>query len=145
LIVRIVDYELEDQIPTPVITLTDHTLPITSLHIGLGPLILARIFSSSLDGTVKVWAVDSHTRSDSPDLSFCLLASFSLPSPISEIIVDPLERYFFAMTTLDEGVIHLVKLFTAKQEDLPAMALTTGHPGELYNISQDNNGMIKVG
>ncbi|PVF99873.1 hypothetical protein CPB86DRAFT_265225 [Serendipita vermifera] len=104
---KVIDYELEDQMPTPLITLTDHTLPITSLHIGIGPVTSARIFSSSLDGTVKIWAVDSHTRSDSPDLTFCLLASFSFPSPISELVVDPLERYLFAMTTLEEGTIHL--------------------------------------
>ncbi|KDE04211.1 hypothetical protein MVLG_05370 [Microbotryum lychnidis-dioicae p1A1 Lamole] len=74
--------------PTPFATLSDHTLPITSIAIGLGSFPKCRIMTASLDSTVKVW-----------DISTCpsiLLATFSFPNPIELLAWDPLERYFFA-------------------------------------------------
>ncbi|SCV73015.1 BQ2448_6940 [Microbotryum intermedium] len=74
--------------PTPFATLSDHTLPITSIAIGLGSFPKCRIMTASLDSTVKIW-----------DISTCpsiLLATFSFPSPIELLAWDPFERYFFA-------------------------------------------------
>lgn len=40
--------------PTPFATLTDHTLAVSSIAIGLGNFPLCRILTASLDNTVKV-------------------------------------------------------------------------------------------
>lgn len=40
--------------PTPFATLTDHTLPITAVAIGLGTFPCCRILTASLDATCKV-------------------------------------------------------------------------------------------
>lgn len=40
--------------PTPFATLTDHTLPITAIVVGLGTFPRCRILTGSLDGSVKV-------------------------------------------------------------------------------------------
>ncbi|GAA5858619.1 hypothetical protein JCM8547_001394 [Rhodosporidiobolus lusitaniae] len=74
--------------PTPFATLSDHTLPITDLCVGVGAFPKCRIMTSSLDSTVKVWDI-----STSPP---ALLSTFSFPTPISHVAWDPLERFFFA-------------------------------------------------
>lgn len=130
---RIVDYESSTQVPLPLQTFTDHTLPITSLHIGIGTLSTSRIFSCSLDATVKIWTIDPHTKSDSPDPSFTLLATFDFPHPIGEIAVDPLERYFFAASTGDGGEIFQAQLFTEKK---PVRNLANGAHGSIQ-VSPD--------
>lgn len=134
---RIVDYESGTQVPTPLQPFTDHTLPITSLHIGVGTLITSRIFSSSLDGTVKVWCIDAHTQSETPDPTFTLLATFSLPHPVGEIAVDPLERFLFAASAGQGGEIWHVKLFTEKAEKAPTRSLLNGNIGETLTPSPD--------
>lgn len=40
--------------PAPFATLSDHTLPVTDICIGLGPFPQCRILTASLDSTVKV-------------------------------------------------------------------------------------------
>lgn len=40
--------------PAPFATLSDHTLPVTDICIGLGPFPQCRIITASLDSTVKV-------------------------------------------------------------------------------------------
>lgn len=134
---RIVDYESETQVPTPLQSFTDHTLPITSLHIGIGILTSSRIFSSSLDSTLKIWCIDAHTQSESPDPTFTLLITWSLPHPIGELVVDPLERFLFAASAGDGGEIWCVRLFTEKKEKMSARSLVNGNMGETLTPSTD--------
>ncbi|GAA5944651.1 hypothetical protein JCM1841_007085 [Sporobolomyces salmonicolor] len=74
--------------PTPFATLSDHTLGITSLCVGLGSFPRCRVLTGSLDGTVKVWDL-----STSPP---ALLSTFQFPHPVHHLAWDPLERFFFA-------------------------------------------------
>jgi hypothetical protein len=122
-------------VPTPLQSFTDHTLPITSLHIGIGTLTSSRIFSSSLDSTVKIWCIDAHTQSESPDPTFTLLVTWSLPHPIGELVVDPLERFLFAASAGEGGEIWCVKLFTEKKEKMSARSLVNGNMGETLTSS----------
>uniref|UniRef100_M4BJI9 WD repeat-containing protein 54 beta-propeller domain-containing protein n=1 Tax=Hyaloperonospora arabidopsidis (strain Emoy2) TaxID=559515 RepID=M4BJI9_HYAAE len=69
---------------TPVVSFTDHVLPVTSLHVGLGG-VNARIYTSSLDRTCKIWALNS---------SQCLY-SVSCPSYVNACVVDPMEQRLF--------------------------------------------------
>jgi len=142
---RIADYELESQIPTPLHTLTDHTLPITSLYLGFGPLSSSRIFSASLDGTVKVWCVDAHTSSEASSASLTLMATFTFPIPVIEIIVDPLERFFFAAMSGDQGEVKVVNMYTEKEERIASKSLANGTLGEVHNTIDLPQKAITVG
>jgi hypothetical protein len=142
---RIVDYELEAQIPTPLHNLTDHTLPITALRLGFGPLSSARIFSASLDGTVKVWCVDAHTTSDASGLAHILMTTFTFPIPVVEIVVDPLERFFFAAMSGEKGDVNVVNMYTEKEERTVSKSLANGILGEVHNVMDIPNKNISVG
>ncbi|BGP19953.1 hypothetical protein JCM10213_006730 [Rhodosporidiobolus nylandii] len=74
--------------PTPFATLSDHTLPITDVCVGIGAFPKCRVMTASMDSTVKVWDI-----STSPP---ALLSTFSFPTPINHIAWDTLERFFFA-------------------------------------------------
>ncbi|CAG7851713.1 SubName: Full=Related to WD-repeat protein crb3 {ECO:0000313/EMBL:CCA68749.1} [Serendipita indica DSM 11827] len=141
---RIVDYEQENQVPTPLLTLSDHTLPITSIRLGFGTLSSARIFSSSLDSTVKVWSIDAHTSADSAGPSSTLLATFGFSVSIIDIAIDPLERFFFAATSKDNGEIFVTRMYTDNQ-DVPHRSLLTGGIGETHAVSSSNAKSITAG
>ncbi|GAA5907699.1 hypothetical protein JCM6882_008951 [Rhodosporidiobolus microsporus] len=74
--------------PTPFATLSDHTLPVTDLAVGVGAFPKCRVITASLDSTVKIWDISTSPPS--------LLSTFSFPTPISHVALDPLERFFFA-------------------------------------------------
>ncbi|CAH0481654.1 unnamed protein product [Peronospora belbahrii] len=69
---------------TPIVSFTDHVLPVTSLHVGLGG-VNARIYTSSLDRTCKIWSITS---------SQCLY-SVSCPSYVNACVADPMEHRLF--------------------------------------------------
>lgn len=142
---RIVDYESEAEIPTPIHTLTDHTLPISALCLGVGPLTSARIFSASLDGTVKVWCIDSHTSSDASGPSSTLLATFTFAVPVVELVVDPLERFLFAAMSGDQGEIKLIRMYTEKEGDTASKSLANGILGEIHTDAGTPAKMIITG
>lgn len=73
--------------PTPFATLTDHTLPITAIAVGLGTFPRCRILTASLDATCKIWDISTTTPS--------LLSTFAFKSSITHVAWDPLERFFF--------------------------------------------------
>ncbi|KAK4053650.1 Pre-rRNA-processing protein ipi3 [Microbotryomycetes sp. JL221] len=74
--------------PTPFATLTDHTLPITSLAVGAGAFPACRILSASMDSTCKLWDISNSAPA--------LLSTFSFSNPVTHIVWDSLERFFFA-------------------------------------------------
>ncbi|EEY68580.1 uncharacterized protein PITG_23116 [Phytophthora infestans T30-4] len=69
---------------TPVVSFTDHVLPVTSLHVDLGG-VKARIYTSSLDRTYKLRSLNSPQ---------CLY-SVSCPSYVNMCIADPMEQRLF--------------------------------------------------
>ena len=113
----VVDYASESDIPTPMITLSDHTLPITDIQVGFGPITTARIFSASMDSTVKVWTMSPITGQSGP--YGALIATFAFPSPIQHLAVDPSERYFFAGSRKESGEVYHVRIFRQKEGRFP--------------------------
>lgn len=102
---RLVDNtaQLDGAAPAPYCTFNDHTLAVSDLYCGVGSFPSLRLFSSSLDGSVKLW--DIATRS--------ILATFSFPTPVSLLAVDPAERVIFAAATGDtQPPIYQVDLYT---------------------------------
>ncbi|KAH9821233.1 WD40-repeat-containing domain protein [Melampsora americana] len=72
---------------SPYVLLSDHTLPISDLHVSHGTFPDIRIFTASLDQTVKIWT---------PLYPSCpLLSTFAVPGPAHHLAVDPLERFIF--------------------------------------------------
>ncbi|RLN82595.1 hypothetical protein BBJ28_00003768 [Nothophytophthora sp. Chile5] len=69
---------------TPAVSFTDHVLPVTAVHVGLGG-VNARIYTSSLDRTCKIWTLSS---------SQCLY-SVSCPSYVNACVADPMEQRLF--------------------------------------------------
>ncbi|KAK4048560.1 hypothetical protein OIV83_004728 [Microbotryomycetes sp. JL201] len=74
--------------PTPFATLTDHTLPITSVAVGTGAFPTCRILTGSMDATCKVWDISNSAPT--------LLSTFSFATPVTHVVWDSLERFFFA-------------------------------------------------
>eukprot|EP01137_Pigoraptor_chileana_P002879 Opistho-2@42333 len=79
----------------PLFTLTEHSLPVTSVRCGLGGM-RSRVYTSSLDRTCKVFELTTGT----------LLASFSFPSSINCVTTDTAELRLFAGAA-DGNIYHL--------------------------------------
>ncbi|OSD03072.1 WD40 repeat-like protein [Trametes coccinea BRFM310] len=108
---RLVDETLQNELPTPYCSFTDHTLPVTDILCGVGPFPSCRILTSSVDHTVKLWDPASKT----------LLTTFYFPRPITCITWDPTERLFFAASA--DGSIHQVNLFRQREDKYSRAAM----------------------
>lgn len=51
---RLVDDDLQNELPTPYCNLSDHSLPVTDIVCGAGSFPSCRILTSSADHTAKV-------------------------------------------------------------------------------------------
>lgn len=110
---RLVDDELQNELPLPFTILSDHTLPITDIVCGVGIFPNCRILTSSVDHSAKVW--DLATKS--------LLTTFTFPQAITCLAWDVTERFFFAAAP--DGSAHQVNLFRDADEKsgIPAEAV----------------------
>ncbi|KZV93107.1 WD40 repeat-like protein [Exidia glandulosa HHB12029] len=99
---RLLDNNLQNDLPTPYWSLADHTLAVTDVQCGVGVFPSYRVFSSSLDGSVKVWDIASRE----------LLGTFSFPTPIGHLVVDPSERAVYAAASGDRGVVYQCDLYS---------------------------------
>lgn len=89
----------EDNMIRPQIEWTDHSLEITSMQIGYGKWNECRVFTTSLDQTLRCWDVASNQ----------LLTTYVLPDKIASLTVDPLERVVYV--GLNNGDIEMVSMF----------------------------------
>ncbi len=151
----------------PLFTWTDHVLPITSIHCGLGGY-LGRVYTSSLDRTVKVFDLPTGKS----------LLSITAPSYINVCIADPLEHRLFlgagnghiyvvdlhaaatAATAANARVLHTHNDYTKSSSagfaaadalstdgfvghEFPVTSLVVSECGQ-YLISGDDDGQIRV-
>ncbi|WFD21183.1 Pre-rRNA-processing protein ipi3 [Malassezia caprae] len=83
-------------LPTPYATFSDHTLEVTDLAVAPGAFpAAARVWSASLDGTVKLWDLSARR----------LISTFVVDEPVRHIALDPLERFLFL--NAEQGVRRL--------------------------------------
>lgn len=87
---------------------TDHTLPITALHCGMGEG-TALVATASLDRSCKLWSMATGQ----------LLRSVQLPSAINSVTLDAGEHVLYAGGT--DGVIYEVPLVDAGAGGLPSV------------------------
>ncbi|KAG0355698.1 Pre-rRNA-processing protein ipi3 [Podila minutissima] len=85
MLTSLLDDSLTDS-PAPHYSWTDHTLSITDIQCGIGRFHGARVVTSSLDHTCKLWDLSTGT----------LLTTFLFPTKIMALAFDPAERYFLA-------------------------------------------------
>ncbi|KAI0343214.1 pre-rRNA-processing protein IPI3 [Trametopsis cervina] len=114
---KLLDDTLQNDLPTPHLLLSDHTLPITDIVCGVGQFPKCRVLTSSLDHSVKAW--DLYTGS--------LLTTFQFPRPISCLAWDVTERVFFAGSP--DGSIHQVNLFKQRDDKLNGVLEAVGGGG----------------
>ncbi|TMW69654.1 hypothetical protein Poli38472_001810 [Pythium oligandrum] len=103
---------------TPLVSWTDHVLPVTSIHVGLGG-VNARVYTSSLDRTCKIWSLNSNQ---------CLF-SLTCPSFVNVCLTDPMENRLFL--GCGNGKIYVVDLNAA------ASSLTAA-TARLVSTNNDN-------
>ncbi|CCL99676.1 uncharacterized protein FIBRA_01697 [Fibroporia radiculosa] len=108
---RLLDDDLQNELPTPYCTFSDHTLPVTDIVCGVGPFPLCRALTSSLDHSVKLWDLSSKS----------LLTTFYFPKPVSCLAWDITERLFFAASA--DGSIHQVNMFRQREDKFGSAAL----------------------
>jgi len=102
---RLLDDDLQNDVPMPHCTLSDHTLPVTDIVCGIGPFPSCRILTSSMDHSVKLWDLSSRS----------LLTTFQFPQPIKCLAWDVTERMFFAGSA--DGSVHQMNLFRQREDN----------------------------
>ncbi|PCH44265.1 WD40 repeat-like protein [Wolfiporia cocos MD-104 SS10] len=103
---RLLDDDLQNELPTPYCTFSDHTLPVTDIVCGIGSFPSSRVLTAAVDHTVKLWDLSSKS----------LLTTFYFPQPISCLTWDVTERLFFAASA--DGSIHQVNLFRQREDTI---------------------------
>lgn len=147
----LVSNDLQKEIPTAFCTLSDHTLPITDIQIGLGSFPNeCRVLTSSVDHTVKVRRVLRFSRRASSLASFTtlticvlhlslyqlwqltspatLLSTYHLPAPPTSIAFDPMERAFWASAGKEVFAVRLFERRNGEEggEDEEAVVVGKG-------------------
>ena len=117
----------------PRYTWTDHALPVTGLHVGHGPAHGARVISSSMDMTVKVYTMTTGQ----------LLLSVSFTSPITAVVMDNMETKVYAGTKA--GKIHSFSLLNPPRDvavtvDSVDSDTMISHTGEVTRLSLSMDG-----
>lgn len=105
----LVSNDHQKEIPTAYCTLSDHTLPVTDIQIGLGAFPSdCRVLTSSVDHTVKLWSLTSPAS---------LLSTYHLPAPPTSLIFDPLERAFWAASGKEVFAVNLYERRAGEEAD----------------------------
>ncbi|CAG8574537.1 11662_t:CDS:10 [Paraglomus brasilianum] len=117
--------ELTDDVPSPYYAWSEHSLPITDIVCGIGSFLTARVLTSSVDHTCKLWNLSSGT----------LLTTFVFPTIITCLAMDPAERMFFAGG--GDNTIYQVNLYRKGEErDIGDGGLVfRGHNAPLSTLS----------
>ncbi|KAI0091715.1 WD40 repeat-like protein [Irpex rosettiformis] len=132
-ITRLLDDAVQNELPTPYYTLSDHTLPVTDIVCGVGLFPKCRVLTSSMDHSVKAWDLSTGT----------LLTTFQFPRPISCLAWDVTERLFLAASA--DGSIHQVNLFRQRDDKLSRVleAVGGGGPTDVIRMTDEDQEAAK--
>jgi len=135
---RLLDNDVQNELPLPEFTLADHTLPITDIVCGIGLFPRCRVLTSSLDHSVKVRCSNCIVKIVLIELklwdlsSQSLLATFQFPQPISCLAWDITERVFFAASP--DGSIHQTNLFRQREDKMGSLVTETAGGSGIANV-----------
>ncbi|KAF8920803.1 WD40-repeat-containing domain protein [Mucidula mucida] len=128
---RLLDDDLQNDLPLPYCAFSDHTLAIKDITCGVGTFPSCRISTASIDHSVKLWDLSSKS----------LLTTFQFPKPISCLAWDFTERLFFAASS--DGSIHQMNLFRQRENKNNGRQLEAiGGAGVTDTIRLDDEGYI---
>ncbi|CAG8596375.1 8309_t:CDS:10 [Acaulospora morrowiae] len=121
--------ESADGVPSPYYSWSDHSLPITDIICGIGNFLSARVLTSSLDHTCKLW-----------DLSTgFLLTTFVFPTAITAIALDPAERMLFAGGR--NNLIYQVNLYRKlENKGFGIEIASVGGGGAIEDVTSEHSG-----
>ncbi|KAI3611032.1 pre-rrna-processing protein ipi3 [Moniliophthora roreri] len=131
---RLVDEDLQNDLPLSLFNLSDHTLPVTDIVCGVGAFPKCRILTASVDHSVKIWDLSSRT----------LLTTFMFPQAISSLAWDITERLFFAASA--DGSVYQVNLFKQREDKTKSHiseAIGGGGVSDVIRVSDER--LIVVG
>ncbi|CAO3694533.1 unnamed protein product [Umbelopsis ramanniana] len=119
--------------PSPYYSWSDHSLPVTDVVCGTGTFGSARIWTSSLDHTVKLW--DLATGS--------LLTTFLFPHPIDTLAVDVSETILLAAGRHDIYQVNLYK--RVEERSYAATSIESmGGMGKVESVGLESSANAKV-
>ncbi|KAI9226414.1 MAG: WD40-repeat-containing domain protein, partial [Piptocephalis tieghemiana] len=113
--------------PKPLHTWTDHSLPVMALSLSSGPHTHARVFTCSLDQTVKVWSISTGL----------LLGSLLFPMPLHTLALAPTELAVYVAGPRRPGEV--------LRADLHRLRSHPQYPSVMRSIMQGKSGNDVVG
>lgn len=119
------DTYTQQELVKPAMQLTHHSLAITDVHLGCGTSVSARLYTASLDQTIRIWDLITGEP----------LTTLLLPSPVTCMAVDPAERVLFAGTV--SGTIYEVRLYK-KEKVIRAI----GGMGAIVSVGGEDEGVL---
>ncbi|CAG7733978.1 unnamed protein product [Allacma fusca] len=129
---------VSDTLPTPTYTWSDHTLPVSGIHIGAGGQ-KATIYTSSADRTCKIYSL----------LTGTLLLSISFPTALTAVAVDTAGNALYLGAK--NGLIYQIKLQSPPRSvehhilsEAAADALYKKHTNAITGLAVSGDGRILV-
>ncbi|KAJ1966472.1 Pre-rRNA-processing protein ipi3 [Dipsacomyces acuminosporus] len=109
-----------DSAVTPVVSLSEHTMPITALHLSPTGLVAGRgrVYTASKDHTCKQWRVRVEHDGEQYVGRAELLATFLYPALVNDVVVDKGETRIFAATAAGLFQTNLYAYRKTSTEDL---------------------------
>lgn len=143
--VEVLDPQVNQDLIRPRLNLTQHNLAISALHVGTGSSITARLFTASLDQSIRIWDLATGQ----------LLTTLLTPAAITCMAVDPAERFVYAGTA--EGVIHEIRLYKLDNSvqaiggmgaifsaDQSETTVYSGHESPISALSLSHDGALLI-
>ncbi|KAJ3107018.1 WD repeat-containing protein 18 [Phlyctochytrium planicorne] len=113
------------QNPEPYCIFSGHTLPVTDASFEIQTFFNSKLFSVSLDKSLKIWDIASRS----------LLVTVLFPHPITSLALDP--NLSHALAGCDNGSIHLANLYKTGEVPRPFLE------GEMLPIDDDPQMVFK--
>ncbi|ORY74603.1 WD40-repeat-containing domain protein [Protomyces lactucae-debilis] len=145
-VAQVLDRDEQQDLARPARTLKLHTLGITDMYIGIGTSTTARLYTASLDATVRIWDLVTGE----------LLTTLLFISPVQCLAVDKTEHQVYV--GLESGSVQCVKLVVESDRTHRAIggmssivtagthssSLFTGHEAAVSALSLNFDGSLLV-
>lgn len=134
--------------PKPICIVHDHTLPITDFQISAtyGDFLSSsgtKLFTASEDATLKCYDLNLMARNDKKDLAKpSLLTTFSLPYPITSLVLDPADRACYIGT--QQGCFNLQLFYKLSETKIANLVQSSGdrngEKGRIFSLVERLSG-----
>ena len=126
-VMDLVDFEMRSEEIMPVLSWNEHSLAITGIICGSGTAMTARVYTASLDQTVKVRIPKELLLIKIWDVStLSLMTTILFPSAVNTLVLDPAERAIYVGSS--SSIIHQFHLFQSIGGKYQAIGGDPSHP-----------------